>query len=168
MDEILFSSRSDEWGTPKWLFDRLNDSFDFTLDPCANPYRLLLPVGTTKRNISLAEDGLLADWTNERVFINPPYSKVGGKSQAGLWCSKLASERVQLGVVLIPARTDTLMWHECVFRYAESVLFLRGRLKFDGSSNNSAPFPSAIAFFGAIGRHMITPFEDLGAICWLR
>ena len=29
----MFSSKSDEWGTPQELFDELNKRFNFTLDP---------------------------------------------------------------------------------------------------------------------------------------
>ena len=45
----------------------------------------------------------------------------------------------------IPARTDTRYWHDYVMK-AKEVHFVKGRLKF-GSSNNSAPFPSAVIVF---------------------
>ena len=31
---VHFSSRSDEWETPRWLFEALNAEFGFDLDPC--------------------------------------------------------------------------------------------------------------------------------------
>ena len=34
--EVLFSSKEDVWETPKDFFNKLNDEFHFTLDPCAN------------------------------------------------------------------------------------------------------------------------------------
>jgi DNA N-6-adenine-methyltransferase (Dam) len=48
-------------------------------------------------------------------------------------------------VCLLPARTDSAWWHECVLPHAE-IRYIRGRLKFNGSGN-SAPFPSAIVIF---------------------
>ena len=36
MEKCLFSSNSDQWATPKYIFDELNKEFDFTLDPCAD------------------------------------------------------------------------------------------------------------------------------------
>lgn len=36
MEKYLFSSNSDQWATPKYIFDELNKEFDFTLDPCAD------------------------------------------------------------------------------------------------------------------------------------
>ena len=50
-------------------------------------------------------------------------------------------------VLLIPARTDTKYFHEYIFPHANTITFLKGRLKF-GQSKNSAPFPSCIVYFG--------------------
>lgn len=48
-------------------------------------------------------------------------------------------------VLLIPARTDTIYFHEYIYNKAE-IRFLKGRLKF-GGSKNSAPFPSMVVVF---------------------
>lgn len=32
----LFTSNTYEWGTPQKLFNKLNQEFNFTLDPCAS------------------------------------------------------------------------------------------------------------------------------------
>ena len=50
-------------------------------------------------------------------------------------------------VALLPARPDTAYWHEHVAGRA-AVYFLRGRLRF-GDGVQSAPFPSALAVWGA-------------------
>jgi site-specific DNA-methyltransferase (adenine-specific) len=34
--KVMFSSQTDNWATPQWLFDKLNEEFGFTLDPCAS------------------------------------------------------------------------------------------------------------------------------------
>ena len=52
-------------------------------------------------------------------------------------------------VCLIPARTDTKYWHEYCMEYAKEIHFVKGRLKFEGNSNNSAPFPSAVVVFSS-------------------
>lgn len=48
-------------------------------------------------------------------------------------------------VCLLPLRTDTRWWHDCVMKASE-IRFIRGRLHFDGHKNG-APFPSAIVVF---------------------
>jgi site-specific DNA-methyltransferase (adenine-specific) len=63
-----------------------------------------------------------------------------------------ARREVELGhartvVALLPARPDTTYWHEHVAGRAV-VYFLKGRLRF-GSGEQSAPFPSALAVWGA-------------------
>ena len=35
-DTVCFSKKSDEWETPDWLFDQLNDEFRFNFDAAAN------------------------------------------------------------------------------------------------------------------------------------
>ena len=75
--------------------------------------------------------------------MNPPYGR-----EIGLWVKK-ASEEVKRGVPLVvcllPARTDTKWFHECIYGKAE-IRFIKGRLKF-GDSKNSAPFPSMVVIF---------------------
>ena len=34
-NKVLFSSNSNEWTTPQDFYDKLNNEFNFTLDPCA-------------------------------------------------------------------------------------------------------------------------------------
>jgi site-specific DNA-methyltransferase (adenine-specific) len=55
--------------------------------------------------------------------------------------------RAKTVVALLPARPDTAYWHAHVAGRA-TVYFLRGRLRF-GDGGNSAPFPSALAVWGA-------------------
>lgn len=57
----------------------------------------------------------------------------------------LAAEDGATVVMLLPARTDTQWFHDYIRGKAE-VRFIKGRLKFGGSSN-SAPFPSMLAIF---------------------
>ena len=132
----IFSQATDEWATPQWLFDKLNDEFHFTLDVCAN-------VGNAKCKtfFSKEQDGLQQQW-NGVVWCNPPYGR-----QIKHWVKK-ASETADNGntvVMLIPARTDTEWFHEYVYGKAE-IRFIRGRVKF-GGAKNSAPFPSMICVF---------------------
>ena len=47
--------------------------------------------------------------------------------------------------MLIPSRTDTKAFHEYIYGKAE-IRFIRGRLKFGGSTNN-APFPSMVVIY---------------------
>lgn len=134
-NEVMFSSRADDWETPQWLFDQLNAEFGFTLDVCATPDN-----AKCERYYTKAEDGLAQDWSGV-CWMNPPYGREIGRWIEKAYESSLGGVTV---VCLLPSRTDTKWWHEYVMR--GEVLFLRGRLKF-GGSKNSAPFPSAVVVF---------------------
>lgn len=136
MDKVIFSSASDEWATPQDFFDKLNEEFGFTLDPCANAENHKCDKYFTKE-----QNGLVQDWGTERVYCNPPYGRGIGK-----WVAK-CSRHNGLAVMLIPARTDTKWFHEYVYQKPNvEIRFVRGRLKF-GNSSNSAPFPSMVIVF---------------------
>ena len=125
---------NDTWLTPRQLLYAVG-SFD--LDPCAAPTPRPWP--TAQRHIELPEDGLADPWQG-RVWLNPPYST------AASWLEKMAFHRN--GTALIFARTETEMWQKWVWPFADSVLFIAGRLYFcfpDGSrAPGNAGGPSAL------------------------
>ena len=137
-NELMFSSKTDLWSTPNDFFDKLNDEFRFTLDPCSTHEN-----AKCYKHFTEEENGLLQDWGNEVVFCNPPYGR-----QIKDWVKK-SYEESQKGnttvVMLIPARTDTIYFHEYIYHKAE-IRFIKGRLKF-GNAKNSAPFPSMVVIF---------------------
>ena len=136
--KLMFSSKSDEWETPQNFFNKLNKTYKFTLDPCSTSES-----AKCEKYYTLEDDGLSKSWKNETVFVNPPYGKIKD------WVKKAHDESINNGavvVMLIPARTDTRYWHDYIMEEADSIYFVKGRLKF-GNSPNSAPFPSAVVVF---------------------
>jgi len=129
----MTTSNSDEWPTPKRLFDALDREFGFTLDPCSTHGN-----AKCRRHFTKSEDGLSRSWGQHVVFMNPPYGR-----QIGRWLEK-AARSAQEGatvVCLVPARTDTVWWHSYCMN--AEIRFIQGRLRFIGAKS-SAPFPSAI------------------------
>jgi site-specific DNA-methyltransferase (adenine-specific) len=70
MNNVHFSSKSNEWSTPQDFFDSLNKEFKFTLDPCCTK-----ETAKCKKFYTEKEDGLAQNWNNEIVFCNPPYGR---------------------------------------------------------------------------------------------
>ena len=139
MDKVLFSSKSNEWATPQDLYNKLNNRYNFTLDPCSS-----LENHKCDKFYTIKENGLIQDWSNEVVFCNPPYGR-----EIYDWVKKCYNEHLNGTkiVLLIPSRTDTKYFHEFLYKKPNIKLeFIKGRLKF-GDSNNSAPFPSLLAYF---------------------
>lgn len=129
----VFSHETDNWRTPKRLFDLFmkkgfRDCFPFLSE----------------------EDEFQKNYFGEKLFINPPYSKMGGVIE---WIiSQAANNTIFL---LIPARTDTRYFRKLIDELGHklTIFFLQGRLKFN-DSKNSAPFPSMII---AISDNIIYP-----------
>ena len=145
-NELMFSSKTDLWSTPNDFFDKLNDEFHFTLDPCSTHEN-----AKCYKHFTEEENGLLQDWGNEVVFCNPPYGR-----QIKYWVKKAYEESQKDNtnvVMLIPARTDTIYFHEYIYHKAE-IRFIKGRLKF-GNAKNSAPFPSMVVIFKQKGNECI-------------
>jgi len=144
---VMFSSKTGEWATPEDFFEKLDWRFGpFDLDPCADPTNTKCANFFTE-----AEDGLTKNWEGFTSFINPPYGRGIDK-----WIKKAYEESRKedtRAVMLIPARTDTKYWHKYVMR-ADEIYFVKGRLKF-GSSDNSAPFPSAVVVFDGSNQRQV-------------
>jgi len=51
---------SDHWETPEWLYNKLNEEFNFDFDPCP---------------LHADFDGLKIEWGGCN-FVNPPYNRV--------------------------------------------------------------------------------------------
>ena len=113
-------NRGSDWATPQDLFDKLNEEFNFTLDPCASDWNAKCKKYYTEKN-----NGLTKDWSKETVFMNPPYGK-----DLAMWMNKAYREvsRGAVVVCLVPAATDTSWWH--AYAMGGEIRFLRGRPRF--------------------------------------
>ena len=56
-NDVLFSSKTDNWATPPEVFKDLDNEFKFTLDPCASKENHECDKYFTKEG-----NGLLQDW----------------------------------------------------------------------------------------------------------
>mgnify|MGYP002410489307 CR=1 FL=1 len=135
--DLMFSSKNMNWETPQNLFDKLDSEFHFTLDVCATK-----ETAKCKNYYTPEIDGLKQDWQGI-VYMNPPY----GRKLLKLWIKKAYEESLKgiTVICLIPARTDTLYFHNYCMK-AKEIRFIKGRLKFVGAKD-PAPFPSAIIVF---------------------
>jgi len=77
-------------------------------------------------------DGLRIEW-GLRNFVNPPYSRPGLKNFILKGIEE--SKKGKLCVFLVPASTDTRLFHDVIQPNATKIEFVRGRLKFGGYNN---------------------------------
>ena len=136
LNKGLFTSTTDDWATPQYIFDELDKEFHFTTDVCADEKNHKCANYFTKE-----DNGLEQDWIAE-CYMNPPYGREIGKWVKKAYDAALKGATV---VCLLPSRTDTA-WFQDFCLKSKDIRFIRGRLKF-GDSKNSAPFPSVIVVF---------------------
>lgn len=138
-----FESAKQDWETPLDLFNKMNDEFHFTLDAAASDANKKV-----NKFFSKEDNGLSKDWSNETVWLNPPYGD--GKSRLIDWIKKSESERYNgaTTVMLIPARTNTNWFHDICLKHGE-VRFVRGRPKF-GDADHGLPQPLCFVIFHAV------------------
>jgi phage N-6-adenine-methyltransferase len=127
MSGYIPKSKSDKWGIPKELYDKLNSEFHFDFDPC--------PIDWKEGDA----DGLAIEWGASN-FVNPPYSQVAK------WIEKSYNEwkKGKNVVMLINAITDTKAFHKYIVGNAE-IRFVKGRIKFVNVENPEKSAPNVKA-----------------------
>lgn len=144
------SGYSDEFYTPRWLFNRLHDVFNFTLDPASCE-----AADKGIRYINQEQDGRRVNWANERIFCNPPFSLMKD------FLTKTQTINLP-SVILVPARVETVYWHKLVWPQVDEILVLKGRLQFErpgGELTKGVPFATVLLGYGGA---TFEQFEDLG------
>jgi site-specific DNA-methyltransferase (adenine-specific) len=132
-------AKRQDWETPWWLFDLLDDEFDFTVDAAANDQNAKMDRYWTEEI-----DGLAQDWIGETLFINPPFRARDLKkwTERAWHASRDALTRV---VMVVPVKADQSWWHE--FAIKTEIRFIKGRIKFVGAKNTITG-PVAVLVFG--------------------
>ena len=110
-------NHKDDWKTPDYFYNELNNEFDFNFDPC--PYQH----DTNKWN------GLEIEW-KDRNFINPPYSRI--LKEAFVKKAIQESKKGKLCVMLLPVSTSTRLFHDFILPNKKEIRFIDGRIKFSG------------------------------------
>ena len=106
---------SDDYWTPKWLFDALGLVFD--IDVACPPEG---PAHTPcKRFFTQADDGLAQPWEG-RVWMNPPFSKCDP------WARKFMEHANGIALTVV----GKTKWCNQLFATAHGVHLLRSDLKF--------------------------------------
>lgn len=162
MDEkamkTLMSSKKMDWGTPRAIVEAAEKRWA----PGHHGEHLCLDVCATDENakchgwINPNMNGLTASWHYPYDYgtgcpdgkatvcwMNPPYG-----DEIVEWVKKANQEALENGVktvALLPARTDTKWFQDYCLQWP--VVFVRGRIKFEGAEN-PAPFPSVFVLFG--------------------
>jgi phage N-6-adenine-methyltransferase len=110
---------SDEWYTPKYIFEALGCIFDMDVAAPANREFCNVPAKEF-----ITEDSINSDWKGF-VWVNPPYSKDSKR----LFINKLSKHTEGGGIALLPDRTSASWW-QIAARESDAIMILSKRVKF--------------------------------------
>lgn len=120
--------KSDEWYTPKYIFDALNCRFDLDVAcPSESSDKIHTPC-----DYYIDHGSLSAKWEGF-IWMNPPF---GGRNGLEPWLDKFFQHGN--GIALTPDRTSAPWWQTAA-RKADAILQVDGKIKFisgDGKKNN--------------------------------
>ena len=110
--------KTDEWYTPRYIFDALGCQFD--LDVASPLDRTWCQVPAFN---FITENSLDQKW-NGFVWMNPPF---GGRNGLIPWLDKI--HKHGNGIALTPDRTSAPWWQNAA-RQSHCILFINGKVKF--------------------------------------
>ena len=137
--EALFSMpqqsfTTDDYWTPKWIFDALKVQFD--LDVACPPEG---PAHTPANHWYTQEtDGLASPWFGN-VWMNPPFSKTNN------WAYKFMKHAY--GICLVPMSKSR--WFDALWNNAEAACALPYNLRFEGHKRGSIFIACVMFAYGA-------------------
>lgn len=148
------AGKSDDWYTPKYIFDALGCTFDLDVAaPMDGPRHV-------PAKDYLWRLGLAAPWSGF-VWMNPPF---GGRNGISPWLDAFFDHGD--GIALVPDRTSA-PWFQKYARQASALLFVSPKIKFekpDGSVGRSPGCGTVLMAAGSKGRAALFRAGSLGLV----
>ena len=123
------AGQSDDWYTPKYIFDALGVTFD--LDPANGA----IGSAHVPCERSYGSKGLEFVWYGF-VWLNPPF---GGRNGLTQWLDKFFAH--EDGIALTPDRTSAPWWQDAAKR-CHLLLLIDGKVKFERPDGSLGKSPS--------------------------
>ena len=145
---------TDEWYTPRYIFDALDMVFDLDVAapisgpryvPCYNWYHAI-------------DRSLARRWYGS-VWMNPPF---GHQKQKRQWLSKFFDHGN--GIALIPDRTSAPWWQEYAIK-ADAILFVAPKIKFERPDGTLGESPGTGTCLFASGFDAVRALRQSGLGC---
>ncbi len=131
------NGKTDEWYTPKYIFDALNCRFDMDVASPIDKSLCHVPA-----DIYLTENSLTTEWKGF-VWCNPPF---GSRNGIIPWLNKMAIHKC--GILLAPDRTSAPWW-QLAASQCDSLLLIHKKVKFISNHGFVGTKPSnGVTLFG--------------------
>lgn len=136
--------KSNEWYTPKYIFDALDVVFDLDVASPVNRKYCSVPA----KNF-ITENSLDMEW-HGFIWMNPPFGN--GNNYKLKWIKKFINHAN--GIALFPDRTSAPWWQH-FNKNCDARLFVDGKIKFINESGQIGESPSNGTTLFAIGSQAI-------------
>jgi hypothetical protein len=121
--------KSDEWYTPRYLFDAMGVKFDLDVTPAR------LGQSFVPAHKFLKGDGLIEEWEGF-VWMNPPF---GARNGLEPWLNRFLQHGN--GVALTPDRTSSPWW-QAAAKKSDAIIFMAPKVKFHMPSGEVGASPA--------------------------
>ena len=167
VEVTVFSHKSIEYYTPSKFIEaarRVMGGIDLDPASCAEAQKTVMADAYYDKHV----DGLSQPWYG-RVWLNPPYSKTGARSNQEIWSQHLVDEYTSRSVteaVLLVKAALGYNWFEKLW-YAWPVCFVKSRLSFtreDGDDSGQSKMGTALLYFGDNAESFIDVFREFGRV----
>lgn len=166
----LLSHESVEWYTPPEVINHARSMLNhFDLDPASHP----IPQEwiQAKTFYTKEDNGLNRDWYGT-IWLNPPYSKTGNKSNQEIWFEKLVYEK-QLGhvdeaIILLKAAVGYDWFDRILYDSRFPWCLHRGLIEFISpeGKRGKAKLGSAFFYVGYRPEIFLDYFQFVGKVGW--
>ena len=129
---------------------------EFDLDPCTSNIAYSFNQ-SAKKYYTKEDDGLSKEWFG-RIWLNPPYSQPAITQ----FMEKMALHNN--GIALLYNRSDNQMFHSFIFPVADSIFFIKGRIRFFKPDGTRGEQPGAGSVLIAFGENNTKAIENSGLI----
>jgi hypothetical protein len=149
------SGKSDEWYTPKWIFDSFGSDCIFDMDVAAPEDRKHCRVPARE---FITEASLERSWKGF-VWCNPPFGKRNGLIP---WLDKMYAHKH--GIALTPDRTSAPWWQTAA-KQADAVLFISPKIEFirpDGTAGEQPGSGTTLFAYGTMACIALARAEQNG------
>lgn len=165
----VYSSDSEEWYSPVAFVKAVRQMLGgIDLDPASCTLANKVVQATTY--FTKEDDGLKQEW-HGKIFLNPPYGRVGTDRQKGLtevWIEKLIAEHraghVSEAILLVNAYLYKRWFARLLWEHL--VCVPTGRLEFWNAQDKAgrSPHSSALVYFGVQEQRFIDIFSSFGPV----
>lgn len=147
MSEWEALGKSDDWYTPKHVFDALGVTFDLDVAaPSGGPRHVPCSHWISKNSLESTWSGF--------IWMNPPF---GGRNALSPWLDKFFTHGN--GIALTPDRTSAPWWQRAA-ETTHAMLLTRGKVKFERPDGTTGRSPGCGVTLWASGKKAVDALKN--------